>query len=80
LPVLLSVEEAENWLTGKAGREILRPAAESALREWVVSKRVNKVGADVDDPTLVEAVRPEQAYALLACGALMIGLSASTLA
>ncbi len=56
MPVLLTAEEAENWLTGKAGREVLRPAAESALREWVVSRRVNKAGADADDPTLVEPV------------------------
>ncbi len=32
----------------------LKPAAESALREWIVSKRVNRTGVGDDDPTIVE--------------------------
>ena len=56
MPVLLTGDEIENWLTGKAGKEVLRPAAESALREWVVSSRVNKTGAGDDDPTLIEPI------------------------
>ena len=53
---MLTGDENDKWLTGKAGEEVLRPAAESALREWVVSSRVTKTGAFDDDPTLIEAV------------------------
>jgi len=34
--------------------EVLRPAAESTLWEWIVSTRVNKTGEGDDDPTVVE--------------------------
>ena len=54
MPVLLTADQVEPWLTGKAGQETLRPAAESALREWIVSNRVNKTGVFGDDPTLIE--------------------------
>jgi len=33
---------------------VLRPAAESALREWTVDQRVNRTGEGDDDPTIVE--------------------------
>jgi len=32
----------------------LQLAAESALREWTVSTRVNKTGEGDDDPTTIE--------------------------
>jgi diguanylate cyclase (GGDEF)-like protein len=38
------------------GADALRPAAESALREWPVSRRVNRTGVGDDDPTIVEKV------------------------
>lgn len=56
MPVLLTADQVEPWLSGKAGQETLRPAAESALREWVVSSRMNRTGADDDDPTLIVPV------------------------
>jgi putative SOS response-associated peptidase YedK len=56
MPVLLTGDEIENWLTGKAGTEVLRPAAEAALREWIVLSQVNKTGAGDDDPTLIEPI------------------------
>jgi hypothetical protein len=34
--------------------EALRPAFESALREWIVWSRVNRTGHGDDDPTIVE--------------------------
>ena len=55
MPVLLMPEQFDAWLKGEAGPEVLRPAAESALREWIVSDRVNRTGQGDDDPTLVEA-------------------------
>lgn len=55
MPVLLMPDGFEAWLDGSAGAEVLRPAAESALREWVVSDRVNRSGQDDDDPTLTAA-------------------------
>ena len=55
MPVLLMPEQFDAWLKGQAGPEMLRPAAESALREWIVSDRLNRTGQGDDDPTLVEA-------------------------
>jgi hypothetical protein len=43
-------EAAEN------GADALRPAAESALPEWLVSRRVNRAGVGEDDPAIVEKV------------------------
>ncbi|MCW6513154.1 SOS response-associated peptidase [Lichenifustis flavocetrariae] len=56
MPVLLMSEQFDAWLSGEAGPDALRPAAESALREWIVSARVNKTGQGADDPSLVEPV------------------------
>jgi putative SOS response-associated peptidase YedK len=56
MPVLLGAGDIEGWLDGSLGTEALRPAAESALREWVVSNRVNRTGFGDDDPTIIEPV------------------------
>ena len=56
MPVLLNERDFDAWLKGKTGPEILKPAAEEALREWTVSKRVNRTGVGDDDPTIVEPV------------------------
>ena len=56
MPVLLAPESFDGWLDGSLGPEALRPAAESALREWIVSSRVNRTGYGDDDPTIVEPV------------------------
>jgi putative SOS response-associated peptidase YedK len=53
MPVLLRPEDFDGWLNGTLGPEALRPAAESALRGWVVSRRVNKAGEGDDDPTII---------------------------
>ena len=53
MPVLLAERDFDAWLSGEAGPDVLKPAAESALREWLVSRRVNKAGAGIDDPSIV---------------------------
>ena len=55
MPVLLAEADVDAWLKGEAGSEVLRPAAEASLREWPVTKRVNRPGA-ADDPELIEPV------------------------
>ena len=54
MPVLLREADFATWLDGSAAPEVLRPAAESALREWTVSTRVNRTGEGDDDPRIVE--------------------------
>jgi putative SOS response-associated peptidase YedK len=54
MPVVLDTADIRPWLSGEAGTELLRPAAEDRLRMWAVSRRVNKTGAGDDDPTLIE--------------------------
>jgi putative SOS response-associated peptidase YedK len=52
--VVLDKADIRSWLSGEAGAEILRPAAENRLRMWPVSRRVNKTGSGDDDPTLID--------------------------
>jgi putative SOS response-associated peptidase YedK len=54
MPVLLAAKDIDAWLDGTLDANALRPAAESALREWPVSKRMNRTGVGDDDPTIVE--------------------------
>jgi putative SOS response-associated peptidase YedK len=54
MPVLLSPDEFEPWLSGHAGAEILNRAPELMLQVWPVSRRVNSSRAPSDDPTLIE--------------------------
>jgi putative SOS response-associated peptidase YedK len=56
MPVLLKPSDFDGWLTGYAGAELLRPAANDYLQTWPVSTRVNSSRAPSDDPTLIEAV------------------------
>jgi putative SOS response-associated peptidase YedK len=53
MPVLLRAEDFDAWLNGTLGADALRPAAESALREWPVSRRVNRTGIGDDDPMII---------------------------
>jgi len=48
MPVMLDKADIEPWLSGGAGTELLRPAAEDGLRVWPVSRRVNKTGTGDD--------------------------------
>jgi putative SOS response-associated peptidase YedK len=54
MPVILEPDDFAPWLTGLAGSELLRPAANDALQVWPVSRRVNSSRAPGDDPTLIE--------------------------
>jgi hypothetical protein len=49
-------EATDCCVTGKAGVELLKPAAENVLQNWPVSKRVNSSRAADDDPTLIDRV------------------------
>ncbi|ATQ66958.1 MULTISPECIES: SOS response-associated peptidase [Methylosinus] len=53
MPALLAPADFDAWLGGDAPAALLRPARADALREWIVSSRVNRSGADDDDPTLL---------------------------
>ncbi len=56
MPVILEPDQFEPWLSGQAGVEVLKPAADGVLRQWPVSKRVNSSKAPADDPTLMEEI------------------------
>jgi hypothetical protein len=56
MPVLLEEEDFHAWLDGPLGPEALKPASESALREWTVSSRLNRTGVGDDDPTIIEPI------------------------
>ncbi len=53
MPALLAEADFDRWLSGEVGTEVLKPARESALREWPVARRVNKTGVGVDDPKTI---------------------------
>ena len=62
MPALLRAGDFDAWPDGSLGAEALRPAAESALREWPAARRVNGAGVGDDDPTIIEGwTRPEAA-------------------
>ena len=54
MPVLLAPSQFGPWLDGSAGVELLRPAAEEALREWIVTTELNRPGQGDDDPAMIE--------------------------
>jgi putative SOS response-associated peptidase YedK len=56
MPALLAEKDYEPWLSGAAGTELLRPAAEDLLQRWQCRKRVNSSRAPDDDPTLIEKI------------------------
>ena len=53
MPVLLAEKDFEPWLSGSAGMELLKPAANDLLQRWPVSKRVNSSRAPAEDATLI---------------------------
>ena len=56
MPVLLAEKDFEPWLSGKAGIELLKAAADDVLQRWPVSKRVNSSRAPDEDATLIDRV------------------------
>jgi hypothetical protein len=51
-------ETHDEWLSGEAGKEVLRPFPAQKMKAWRVSARVNK--PENDDPGLLEAGAMEQ--------------------
>jgi putative SOS response-associated peptidase YedK len=54
MPVVLEPDQFESWLSGSAGLEVLKPAANDVLQKWPVSTRVNSSRASDDDATLID--------------------------
>jgi putative SOS response-associated peptidase YedK len=54
MPVILESDQFQPWLSGNAGLEMLKPAANDVLQRWSVSKRVNNSRASDDDATLTD--------------------------
>ena len=62
MPVILDEKDFDGWLDGSLGADALKCASESALREWLVSKRINRTGEGDDDPTVLEPLTPAAAF------------------
>jgi hypothetical protein len=58
---MLDAKDFDAWLDGSLGPEALTCAPESALREWLVSPRLNRTGVGDDDPTIIESWSATQA-------------------
>jgi putative SOS response-associated peptidase YedK len=56
MPVLLEPHQITAWVNGTAGTELLKPAADDALRMWPVSRRVNRTRDGDDNPGLIEEI------------------------
>jgi putative SOS response-associated peptidase YedK len=54
MPVVLEKDNFEAWLSGAAGQELLKPAANETLQRWPVSKRVNSSRTSDEDAALIE--------------------------
>jgi putative SOS response-associated peptidase YedK len=52
-PVILEAASFAPWLSGAAGTELLKPAANDVLQKWPVSRRVNSSRERGDDPELI---------------------------
>jgi putative SOS response-associated peptidase YedK len=63
MPVILEADQFEPWLSGRAGVEVLRPAANDVLQKWPVSKRVNSSRASDDDVTLIDPLQTDRSAA-----------------
>jgi hypothetical protein len=55
-PAPLAEKDFAPWLSGEAGIELLKPAADDLLQRWPVSKRVNSSKAPADDPALIDKI------------------------
>ena len=61
MPMILDPKDFDGWLDGSLGAEALKCASEIALREWLVSKRINRTGVGDEDPTIIEPLSPAAA-------------------
>ena len=53
MPVILAPKDVEAWLDGSLGPAALKCVAETALRSWPVSRRLNRTGEGDDDPAII---------------------------
>lgn len=56
MPMILEKDQFAPWLSGAAGLEALKPAAEDVLERCPVSRRVNSAKASDEDQTLIDTV------------------------
>jgi putative SOS response-associated peptidase YedK len=56
MPVLLDRTSMDDWLTGRKGSELLKPAPEGVLKAHAVSRRLNSSRV-ADEPSLIEPVQ-----------------------
>ncbi len=56
MPVILDWRDVGAWLAGENPAALPHSPPDDALREWVVSTRVNKAGYGDDDATLVARI------------------------
>jgi putative SOS response-associated peptidase YedK len=57
MPVILDWRDAGAWMAGESPAPLLRSPPDDALREWIVSTRVNKAGVGDDEPALIEPMQ-----------------------
>jgi putative SOS response-associated peptidase YedK len=55
-PMILDWHDAAAWMASDDPAALLRPVREDALREWIVSTRVNRAGVGDDDSALIEPI------------------------
>jgi putative SOS response-associated peptidase YedK len=63
MPVILPLETHDRWLTGEAGKEILRPFPAREMTARPISKRINK--PENNDPGVLEEDEAEQTGQLI---------------
>ena len=56
MPVLLTRETMGDWLEGRRGRDLCKPAPEAAVQAWPVSRKINSSKAP-GEPGLIEKMR-----------------------
>ena|ERR1700730_904016 len=54
MPVILEAKNFQAGLSGQAGPDLLKPAANEVLTQWAVSKRVNSSRTSDEDASLIE--------------------------
>lgn len=63
MPVILPPETHDQWLSGEAGKEILRPFPAKEMTARVISKRINK--PENNDPSVLGEGEMEQVERLI---------------
>jgi putative SOS response-associated peptidase YedK len=63
MPIILPPETRDAWLSGEAGKEILRPFPAEGMAAKVISRRINK--PENNDPSVLEETEIEQTGRLI---------------